>query len=190
MSQAQQQLKKNFDKQGYTPGASKLKCVLWYVMSLMFFKSGVIPFSNVLVYILRAFGASIGAGVRIKPFIHIKYPWKLTVGNNCWLSDCYIENLDGVVIANNVCVSQQAMLLTGNHNYKMSSFDLITSGIVLENGTWIGAKAIICPGVKVKSHSIIFAGSVLTKDSEPYCIYQGNPALLIRKRLINDNLVR
>ncbi len=77
------------------------------------------------------------------------------------------------------------MLLTGNHNYKKQSFDLIAKGIVLEDGVWIGAKALVCPGVVCRSHSILTAGSVAVTNLEAYTIFQGNPALPKRDRKID-----
>lgn len=87
-------------------------------------------------------------------------------------------------MATNICISQGAYLLTGNHNYKKESFDLFIKPIVIEDGVWDSAKAIICPGIILKSHSVITVGSVVSKDTEPYTIYQGNPAVPIGKRVI------
>ncbi|MDF3079253.1 MAG: wcaF [Sphingobacteriaceae bacterium] len=182
----QVQLRKKFDTAGYSSGASTLKMLLWYFCNALFFRSGLVPFSVVLVAILRLFGAKIGKDVRVKPFIHIKYPWKLTMGDHSWLADCYIENLAHVHIGKNVCVSQEAMLLTGNHDYKKTGFDLITKDIVLEDGVWIGARALVAPGIVCKSHSVLAAGSVATKDMEAYGIYQGNPAVRVREREIGS----
>lgn len=121
----------------------------------------------------------------IKNNVCIKYPWKLTIGDNVWLGEnCWIDNLDFVTIGNNVCISQGAMLLTGNHDYTLSTFDYRNAPIVIEEGVWIGAKAVICPGVTANSHAILTVGSIATKNMENYGIYQGNPALLIRKRNI------
>ena len=75
-------------------------------------------------------------------------------------------------------------MLTGSHNYKKTSFDLITGHVILEDGAWIGAGAIINQGVTVGSHSVLTTGSVATKNLEPYCIYQGNPAVKVRGRSI------
>lgn len=183
-----QKLKKDFNKKDFFIGASKFKCAGWYVVSTLFFKSHLIPFGNILILFLRAFGARIGNDVRVKPGIYIKYPWKLSVGHSSWLADCYIENLDEVRIGNNVCISQKAMLLTGNHNYKMEYFDLITRPVIIEDGSWVGANATICPGTTVRSHSVIFAGSVLSGDTKPYQIYQGNPAVAIRSRVFTRPL--
>nr|WP_068890000.1 WcaF family extracellular polysaccharide biosynthesis acetyltransferase [Pedobacter panaciterrae] len=179
-------LKKGFDKKEFKIGASYLKLICWYFTSLLFFRSGLIPFSNVLVFILRLFGAKIGTDVRIKPHVHIKYPWKLHIGDHSWLADCYIENLDYVIIGNNVCISQQCMLLTGNHNYKLQTFDLITQPVILEDGVWICARAIVCPGVTAKSHSVLTAGSVATKNLQAYFIYTGLPAVKSKIRKSNN----
>lgn len=181
------QLKKDFDTKDFDTGASSLKILIWYFTSVIFVRSGIIPFSTIIVFILRCFGAKIGKDVRIKPGIYIHYPWKLQVGDHSWLAECRIENLAEVIIGANVCVSQEAMLLTGNHNYKAVHFDLMTKAIVLEEGAWIGAKATVCPGVTVKSHAVLTVGAVATKDLAAYSIYQGNPAVKIKDRVINPN---
>ncbi|TZF86221.1 colanic acid biosynthesis acetyltransferase WcaF (plasmid) [Pedobacter sp. BS3] len=179
------QLKKKFDTKDYQPGASVFKQLLWYFTSCLFFRSGLIPFSSVLAFILRLFGARIGQDVRIKPYVHIKYPWKFTMGDHSWIAECFIENLDDVIIGRNVCVSQKAVLMTGNHNYKTEGFDLMTGKIFLEDGVWIGAGAMVCPGVHCYSHAVLAAGAIATKDLEAYSIYQGNPAVKVRDRVID-----
>ena len=78
------------------------------------------------------------------------------------------------------------MLLTGNHNYKKSSFDLMIAGIVLEEGVWIGAKSLVGPGVVCRSHAVLSAYSVTYKNLEPYLVYSGNPAAAVRQREIED----
>jgi putative colanic acid biosynthesis acetyltransferase WcaF len=160
--------------------------ILWYLFSLFFFKSSWFPFSFFKVFLLRIFGAKIGKSVVIKPSINIKYPWKLSLGNHVWIGEnVWIDNLDNVVIGNNVCISQGAFLLCGNHNYKKDSFDLITKPIIVEDGVWIGAKSTVLPGVTAKSHSILSAGSVTSKNLEPYSVYRGNPAEKISIRTIS-----
>jgi len=180
----QTQLQKNFDQKGFHTGASSLKMFCWYFFSLFFVRSGIIPASSIIVAILKMFGAKIGKDVRIKPGIYVHYPWRLTIGDHSWIAACRIENLAQVTIGENVCISQEAMLLTGNHDYKTTGFDLITKPIVLENGSWIGAKAIVCPGITVASHAVLTVGAIATKDLLPYAIYQGNPAIKVKDRTI------
>ena len=57
--------------------------------------------------------------------------------------------------------------------------------IVIEDGAWIGAKTTVCPGVTVHRNAILTVGSILTKDAQPYGIYQGKPAKYIRDRIIS-----
>ena len=174
-----------FNNKDFYPGNIILR-ILWYFVSVIFFKSSWLPFSFFKVFVLRVFGANIGKSVVIKPCINIKYPWKLSLGNHVWIGEnAWIDNLDKVVIGNNVCISQGAFLLCGNHNYKKDSFDLITKPIIVEDGVWIGAKSTVLPGVTAKSHSILSAGSVTSKNLEPYTIYKGNPAKKVSIRTIS-----
>ncbi|MDB5207489.1 MAG: putative colanic acid biosynthesis acetyltransferase WcaF [Flavisolibacter sp.] len=173
-----------YNNSWYKPG-NAFKRFLWYVTSLIFFQNSFFLPSSFKVFLLRAFGAKVGSGVVLKPNISIKYPWNLRMENNIWIGErVWIDNLALVYIGNNVCVSQGAYLLTGNHNYSLPYFDLIVKPITLEEGVWIGAKSIVCPGVTCKSHAVLSVGSIATKDLEPYAIYQGNPSTLIKKRKI------
>jgi putative colanic acid biosynthesis acetyltransferase WcaF len=166
--------------------ASKLKQLLWYVTNILFFKNPLNAVSGLKVSLLRLFGARVGVGVVIKPSVNIKYPWKLQVGNHTWIGEgVWIDNLANITIGSNVCLSQGAMLLTGNHDYSKATFDLMVKGIVLEDGVWIGAQAMVAPGITCYSHAVLAACSVATKNLEAYKIYQGNPAVEVRDRIIH-----
>ncbi len=169
----------------YNPGKNFFIRFLWFYINLFFFNNSLLPFSGLKVFLLRLFGAKIGKGVVIKPSINIKYPWLLEIGNNVWIGEnVWIDNLDNVKIGNNCVISQGALLLCGNHDFKKVSFDLITGFIVLEDGVWIGAKSVVTAGVRCKTHSVLSVASVASKDLEPYGIYRGNPATLIKTRTI------
>jgi len=172
---------------GFDRGAGRLKEALWLVVSLVLFRLCPFSFSALKRLILRAFGARIGRNVTIKPQIKITFPWKLTIGDHVWLGEeCWLLNLERITIGNNVSISQRAFLCTGNHNYKSPIFDLITKPVVVDNGAWIGAGAWVGPGVKVGTHAVLTAGSVATKDLEPFGIYRGNPAIYLRERVIEQ----
>lgn len=174
----------SYNNDWYVPG-SKLKIAFWFLINAFFFKGSWNISSNVKIFWLRVFGATLGKGIVIKPGVHIKYPWKLKVGNHCWIGEgVWIDNLDQLTLEDNVCISQGAYLLCGNHNYKSSSFDLMTAPIYLQQGSWIGAKAVVGPGVTLGSHAVLSLGAVVTKDLEAYTVYSGNPAIAIHKREI------
>jgi len=174
----------SYNNNWYQPG-SKVKRLLWYVVNELFLKCSWNASSAIKVFWLKCFGATVGEGVVIKPGVNIKYPWKLKIGDHCWLGEeVWIDNLDEVILENNVCISQGAFLLCGNHNFKLSTFDLITKPITLKNGAWIGAKSIVGPGVTVFEHAVLAIGSVTSVDLEAFGIYRGNPAKHIKTRVI------
>jgi putative colanic acid biosynthesis acetyltransferase WcaF len=172
-----------YDNKTYNPGRNLLILSLWYFVNVLFFINPLNPFSQLKVALLRLFGAKVGKGVNIKPSVNIKYPWRLKIGNYAWIGEgAWIDNLDDVEIGDHACLSQGVLLLTGNHNYKKSTFDLITDKIILEEGVWIGAKSIVTQGVMCHSHSVLSAGSMLSSNMEAYAIYFGNPAIKVRIR--------
>ena len=174
-----------YDNHWFNPGGNKLKRTIWFYINAIIFNSYLFPFPIVKRTVLRVFGAKVARNVVIKPKVNIKYPWNLEIGENTWIGECvWIDNLSTVSIGANVCISQGAMLLCGNHDFKSIKFDLIVNHIILEDGVWIGAKSIVCPGVTAKSHSLLTAMSVATKDLAEYGVYQGNPAIEKKKRNI------
>lgn len=175
-----------FNNSWYKPGG-KIKILIWFIINNLTINS-YFPFPLFIkILILKLFGAKIAKGVVIKPKVNIKYPWLLEIDENTWIGEeVWIDNLTHVKIGKNACISQGAMLLTGNHDYKKVTFDLIVGQITLEDGVWIGAKAVVCPNVTCKSHAILSVGSVATKNLEEYTIYQGNPAVAIRERIFNQ----
>lgn len=175
-----------YNNADYKPG-HLIKRITWFLVNSIFMNSRSLPSSRMRVILLRLFGAKIGRRVVIKPSVNVKYPWFLTVGDNCWIGEnVWIDNLCQVTIRNSVCISQGAMLMTGNHDYSSQSFDLVTGAIELHDGVWIGAKSVICPGVVCKSHSILLVNSVATRCLQSYMIYRGNPASKVKRRCVEN----
>jgi len=175
-----------YDNSWYKPGSS-LKRFCWYSINALVFKSSFFPFYKPKVFLLRLFGAKTGQNVLIKPQVNIKYPWFLEIGNNVWIGEkVWIDNLAKVRIGNDVCLSQGSMLLTGNHDYTKAAFDLIINDIVLEDGVWIGAGAIVCGGTLCRDHVVLSVGSVAAGELDSMGIYRGNPAVRIKERIITD----
>jgi len=173
-----------FNNTQYQIGASKLKNICWYLCNVLFFKSAC-PHYSIKILLLKLFGAKMGKNILIKPHVNIKYPWKLILGNDIWIGEqAWIDNLDMVTIGNNVCISQGAIILCGNHNYKIETFDLITQPISIENGVWIGAKSMVCGGAICKENSVLMVQSVAVGILENNGIYRGNPAIKIKERYI------
>lgn len=82
----------------------------------------------------------------------------------------------------------ECLIYTQNHVFESREIPMCQQGVTaprpveIGNDVWIGVRVIILPGVHVGDGAIIGAGSVVTRDVEPYSIVGGNPAKLIRKR--------
>ncbi len=161
---------------------------LWYFFGLPLLASHLITSSAFRRWLLRLFRAKIGSRVYIKPGLRVKFPWYLEVGDFTWLGeDLWIDNLASVRIESHCCVSQGAYLCTGNHDWSSPNMRLFRRPIVCERGSWVGARATLCPGVTVGAGAIVTAGSVVTKDVPAMEIHTGNPARFSRKRRLNTS---
>jgi len=89
-----------------------------------------------------------------------------------------------VIIKDNATLSQGALLLAGNHNYKSEAFDLMVGEIRIGEGAWVCAKSIVGPGVTLERNAILSLGSTTSSDLKENGIYQGNPAVFIKERKI------
>lgn len=166
----------------------KWKVLTWFFINYYIFDSSFPWPYGFKAFLLRLFGAKVGKGVVFKTKIRIKNPWRLTIGDDCWIGESvWIDNLEDVTIGSNVCLSQGAMLLTGNHDYTRIDFPYRLGKIYLEEGVWIGAKSVVCPGITCKAHSILTVNSVANKQLDEAGIYAGNPAVYIRERKFNGD---
>lgn len=166
----------------FTRGKSRFVEALWLATQWLFLSSWL-PGATLRRVLLRLFGASIGKGVVVKPGVKVKFPWRLDIGDHCWIGeDVWIDNLAPVRIGSNCCLSQGAYLCTGSHSWKAPTFDLIVRPILIGDGAWIAARASVGPGVTVGEGAILTLGSSATCDLKPWGIYQGNPARRIKER--------
>jgi putative colanic acid biosynthesis acetyltransferase WcaF len=163
---------------------------LWYFLGLPLLRSPLITSSAFRCILLRMFGAKIGRGVYIKPGLRVKFPWYLAVGEHSWLGeDLWIDNLAEVNIEAHCCLSQGAYLCTGNHDWSSFNMRLYRQPITCRRGSWVGAKAVLCPGVVVGAGAIVSAGSVVTKNISDMEVHAGNPAQFVRHRKLGSNEV-
>ena len=91
-----------------------------------------------------------------------------------------------VTIGNHVNLAQGITVTALNHNFsdaekRIDEQGVNTTPVVIEDDIWIGANAVILPGVTIGSHSVVAAGSVVTKDVPPHSLVAGVPAKIIRQ---------
>lgn len=180
-----------FDNSWYDPGRGLAVRTLWFIVSALLLQNPLNPFSGLRVALLRAFGARIGRGVVVKPSVNVKYPWNVSIGDHSWIGEhAWLDSLAEIRIGSSACISQGVYLCTGNHDWSDPSFGLILKPIVIEDGAWVGARAVVLPGVTVKTHSVVTSGSVVNSDTEPYQVHTGNPAVPVKDRHVRDESPR
>ncbi len=179
---------RTYDNSWYYPGASLLKRSLWFFLGQPLLRSAWIPSSRMRVSLLRIFGSRIGRRVVIKPSVEVKYPWHLSVGDDCWIGErVWIDNLTAVRLGSNVCVSQGAYFCTGNHNWSDPSFGLMIAPVELCDGAWAGAMCVLTPGTVLGEGAVAAAGAVVHGKVPDYEIFAGNPARFVKGRVIQPS---
>lgn len=156
---------------------------VWEVVWTFFVRWLPKPFFRWHVFLLKIFGCKVNGSPYIAPTCRIYAPWLLTIGDKSGLgSRSEIYNLGPVTIGQNVTIAQYCYLCNGTHDLTDERLPLVVGNMQIDNKVFIGARALILPGLHIKEGCIIGAGSILTKDTDPWSIYAGNPAKFIKKR--------
>ena len=121
-----------------------------------------------------------GRNVIVKNNCYFGSGERLSVGNNSQLGQN--STLNGTIeIGDDVLMGPEVMIIATSHEYRRIDVPIINQGeaeerkIIIGNDVWIGARAIILPGVEIGSHSIVGAGAVITKSFPEYSKIVGNP---------------
>lgn len=127
--------------------------------------------------VLRLFGARIEG----RPFVHpsciVRIPWHLTLEDRACLGPhVEVYNLGPCILRARCTVSQYVYLCGGTHDLAHPALPLVTGPIEIGRECFIGAKAMLLPGIHVGEAAVVGAAAVVTKDVEPGAIVAGNPA--------------
>lgn len=128
----------------------------------------------------------LGKKCKIQRKVYFGSGREVSVGNNCQINENV--SLVNVKIGNFVMIAPGVTILGRMHNHENKTIPMVLQGQkktkqgIIENDVWIGTNAIIMPSVKICEGCIIAAGSVVTKDCEPYGVYAGVPAKRIKSR--------
>jgi maltose O-acetyltransferase len=110
----------------------------------------------------------------------------IEIGNYCRVNENV--RLSNVKIGNHVMIARETIILGKSHRFDSKEIPMERQGNInmpqsqIDDDVWIGARVIILPNIKIAKGCIIAAGAVVSKDTEPYGIYGGVPARLIKKR--------
>lgn len=135
------------------------------------------------VFLLKIFGAKIQKNAHIYASVKVWAPWNLEIHEEGGVGPKVIlYNMAKVTIGTRAVISQGAHICAGTHDYRIPEFPLYARPISIGKNAWICASAFIGPGVEVGDGAILSAMSTTFKSLEPWVIYQGNPAIAIKRR--------
>ena len=97
-------------------------------------------------------------------------------------SRLYIQAINGIQFDSSLLIGPDVKIISANHDFNNYDNWYKSSPIIIKKNVWIGANAIILPGVVIGNSCIIGAGSVVTKSFEDNCVIAGSPARIISKR--------
>lgn len=134
-------------------------------------------------FLLRVFGARVGAQVHVHPTARVVMPWNVELGDFAAVGDGVIlYALGPISIGAGASVSQGAHLCAGSHDFRDPAMPLVKARIEIGAGAWICADAFIGPRVRVGEGAVVGACAVVVRDVEGDCVVAGNPARVVGRR--------
>lgn len=128
-------------------------------------------------FLLRAFGARIGRGVKVRPSVRITYPWKVEIGEHAWIGDhAELYSLAPIRIGADAVVSQKSYLCAATHDHRQPDFPMVEGPITIGDQAWIAGDVFIAPGVTIGRGAVVGARSNVFSDIEAGMLAFGSPA--------------
>ncbi|WP_321290646.1 acyltransferase [uncultured Sunxiuqinia sp.] len=142
-------------------------------------------FNNLRIFCLKGI-VTIGEGTRIQKGVYFGKGNDISIGRKCQINE--MVRLDNVSIGDNVMIARECIVLGKVH--EMSKIDIpmseqgrfVPDATIIEDDVWLGLRVVVLPGVIIAEGSVVGAGAVVSKNTEPFGIYGGVPAKLIRYR--------
>lgn len=143
----------------------------------------IVPLNVVRIVCLRLLGARIGRGIAVNHGIQIRVPRRIVLGDDVFLAeDVILDGRGGLRIGSHTSINSRAQIWTAQHDWQAPDFAYVQATTTIGAWCWISANVIVLPGVTIGEGAVIAAGSVVTKDVEPWVLAAGVPARKIRDR--------
>ena len=136
----------------------------------------------------------LGSNVHIDFKTYFRYPSQISIGSNvsinrgCSFYAGYKIKEAKIILKDNIAIGPEVTFFAAGHDSNDINLKDTGAPITIESFVWIGGKSIILQGITIGEGAVIAAGSIVTKDVEPYTIVGGNPAKFIKKRELNDTI--
>ncbi|SPP97725.1 WcaF family extracellular polysaccharide biosynthesis acetyltransferase [Bradyrhizobium vignae] len=158
-------------------GRSGVTVLLWQMVQQTLFAWSPQPAYGWRRWLLRLFGAEVGTGVLVRPTARVTYPWKVKLGDHCWIGDnAELYSLGSITVGNCAVVSQRSYICAATHDHKNITFPLVAKPVVIEREAWIAADCFVAPGVTIGAGAIVGARSTVLRSVTQATIVAGHPA--------------
>lgn len=112
----------------------------------------------------------------------------IKIGDNSVINTrCHLDSRGGIIIGSNVAIASDVIILTADHDLSTVEFVGRSKQVLINDFVWIGTRATILPGINLGEGAVVGAGSVVTKNVDPYTFVAGVPAKFIKDRPRNLN---
>lgn len=169
--------------EGYR-GRSLIVIQLWNIVHATLFRFSPWRTYGWRRFLLRLFGAEIGAEVHIRPSARIVYPWYVKIGAYSWVGeDVVLYSFGPIEIGEHACISQRSYLCAGSHDYRDPTFLMTAAPVRIGRECWIATDVFVGPGVTIGDGAVVGARSSVFSDLPPMMICAGSPARAVRPRI-------
>ncbi len=167
---------------------NRLFRVLWGLAWLTLARFTPPPLHSWRRLVLRTFGANVARGARVHASVAIWHPRNLTLGANVLIGPgVRLYNQGHITIGARAVISQRAHLCASSHDVSDPHFQLVLRPIVIGEQCWVAAEALVGPGAAMGDRAVLAARGVLFGRAEPDTVYSGNPARMLKPRVLRSD---
>ncbi len=142
-----------------------------------------LPFFFAKNILLRFSGIKIGNNSYIHTKVKFFHLGNISIKNNSVInSGCYLDNRNKITIGSNVSIAHDTKIYTLGHDVNDPQFKHVGKEVTIDDYACLFSNVLVMPGVTIGEGAVVFPGSVVTKNVEPYTLVGGNPARPIGKR--------
>ncbi len=179
-----------YDQSHFDRGRPSWFILIWWLVQAIAFPLSPHFANDFRARLLRLFGASIGKQVIIRPTARFTYPWKVVMGDHCWIGDDVVfYSFEQIRLGNHCVVSQRSYLCTGSHDVTDPTFKLTTAPIQIGNGAWVATDCFVAPGVTIGANAVVGARSNVFRDLPEGFVCVGSPCKPVRRRVMGNGVM-
>lgn len=151
--------------------------------------------------ILKPLFKTVGQNFEFSPLDSIFTYKNISCGDNVQIGHnaVFISTLSNIKIGSNVLFAPGVMIIGGTHNIGVIGKTIFENrekrpeddlGVIIEDDIWIGSNVTILHGVTIRRGSVVGAGSIVTRSTQPYSISVGNPARVLKYRFSKEQILK